>query len=103
MTPRSLPVLRPSDVVALHRKRVLTIAATNHAADVRIFGSVVRREDSAESDLDLLVRFTSGASLLDQAQLVVELEDLLGVSVDVLSDRGTGERLERIRQAARPL
>ncbi|RIJ77537.1 helix-turn-helix domain-containing protein [Nakamurella silvestris] len=95
--------LPPSVLVARRRDAVLEIAASNKASDVRVFGSVLRGEDTPDSDVDLLVRFAPGASLLDQAQLVLELEDLLGVPVDVVSDRGSGERLERIRSLARPL
>ena len=51
----------------------------------RVFGSVARGTDTEASDLDLLVDPLPGASLLDVCGLQVELEDLLGVRVDVLT------------------
>ena len=51
----------------------------------RVFGSVLRGEDSSDSDLDLLVDALPGATLLDLGAVQIELEELLGVSVDVLT------------------
>ncbi|MDD1717425.1 MAG: nucleotidyltransferase domain-containing protein [Methanoregulaceae archaeon] len=51
----------------------------------RVFGSVLHGEDSSDSDLDLLVDPLPGATLLDLGAVQFELEELLGVSVDVLT------------------
>jgi uncharacterized protein len=93
---------RPSVLLDRFREQVLEIAARNHAG-VRVFGSIARGEDGPESDVDLLVTFGPEASLLDQAGLVAELEDLLGAHVDVVSDRALKDRDAAIRAEAVPL
>ena len=79
---------------------MLAIARANKAFDVRVFGSIARGDDTPGSDIDLLVRFASGASLLDQSSLVLELEDLLGVRVDVVSEGGLRGDHDEIRRQA---
>jgi predicted nucleotidyltransferase len=71
---------------------VLALARANKADEVRVFGSVANGRDTADSDIDLLVRFRSGASLLDQANLTIKLTELLGVRVDVVSEGGLTDR-----------
>lgn len=65
------------------RDEILRIAARHGAFNVRVFGSVARGEAGPNSDLDLLVDFESGRSLLDQIALTQELEMLLGRKVQV--------------------
>ncbi len=62
------------------------------ATDVRIFRSVARGDSTEDSDLDLIVRFEPGRSLLDHGGLLMDLRDLLGVKVDVISEGGIRER-----------
>ena len=82
----------------------MRIAAKHGARNVRVFGSVARREDDEKSDIDLLVEFESGRSLLDHAGLWLELQDLLGCKVDVVSERGIKPRIrERVLREAVPL
>jgi uncharacterized protein len=95
---------RPSTILAAHRAQVLDLARANKAENVRVFGSIVRGEDTADSDIDLLVRFREGASLLDQASLLLELEELLGTRVDLVSEGALrGERDNDILRQAIPL
>jgi len=54
-------------------------------ANPRIFGSVLHGTDTEGSDLDLLVDALPGATLFDLGNLLEELEDLLGVTVDLLT------------------
>jgi predicted nucleotidyltransferase len=71
---------------------------------VRVFGSVARGEADNESDLDLLVEMAPGRGLLDRASLWLELQQLLGCKVDVVSDRGIKPRIqERVLREAVPL
>lgn len=49
------------------------------------FGSYVRGEEKAKSDVDILVEFEGDKSLLDLAGLKIELEEVLGRKVDVLT------------------
>ena len=86
------------------RAAVLRLAAQHGARDVRVFGSVARGEAGADSDLDLLVDFEPGRSLLDQVALSQELEALLGRRVDVVTEQGLYWLLRRrILGEARPL
>ena len=57
----------------------------HHVHNARVFGSVMRGEDTDESDLDILVDPTSETTLMDIAAIRYELRNLLGVSVDVLT------------------
>jgi uncharacterized protein len=65
---------------------VLRIAAAHGAANVRVFGSVGRGEQDVSSDLDLLVDMAEGRSLFDLIALSNDLEESLGVDVDVVTE-----------------
>lgn len=69
----------------LRRRRagILGVARKRRARRSAVFGSVARGEAHPDSDLDLLVDFGPGASLLDHIGLFQDLEDLLGVGMDV--------------------
>ncbi|HZL36032.1 MAG TPA: nucleotidyltransferase family protein [Tepidisphaeraceae bacterium] len=68
------------------REAITSLAACHGAYDVRIFGSVARGDATETSDLDLLVRFEPDRSLMDHGMLIEELQNLLGVRVDVVSE-----------------
>jgi len=68
------------------RKEILRIAARHGAHNVRLFGSVVRGDAAADSDVDFLVRLDDDRSLMDHIALIRELEDLLGCRVDVVTE-----------------
>lgn len=87
----------------LRREELLAAAARHGAFEVRAFGSVARGEQRATSDVDLLVRFEPGRSLLDQVHLIDELSELLGVHVDVVAEGGLLPRDEHIRSEAVPV
>lgn len=69
-----------------HRDEIIRLAQQHGAYDVRVFGSITRGESVTTSDIDLLVRFEEGRSLLDQIGLKLDLEETLGCSVDVVTD-----------------
>ncbi len=86
------------------RDEILRIAAKHGASNVRVFGSVARGEAGPESDVDILVDLEKGRSLLDHAALLVDLEELLGLRVDVVTERGLRERIrQRVAREAIPL
>lgn len=70
------------------RSEILSIAEAHGARNVRVFGSVVRGEESPDSDLDLLVDLEPNRNLLDLGHLVMDLQDLLGRKVDVVEPLG---------------
>ncbi len=71
----------------------MRIAGKHGARKVRIFGSVARGEADAASDLDFLVEMEPGRSLLDLGGLLMDLQDLLGCRVDVVTEKGLRERI----------
>jgi len=75
-------------LVLAHREAVFAISAHYHARNVRLFGSVVREAETPESDVDFLVDFDDNAHPLDILALGCELEEELGVKVDVCTSRG---------------
>ncbi|MFT2713146.1 helix-turn-helix domain-containing protein [Clavibacter sp. Sh2126] len=86
--------------VRASRERILEVAARRRVTDVRVFGSVARGDATAGSDVDLLVHPAPDASLFDLAGFMAEVTELLGMHVDVVSDRGTGPVMDRIRTEA---
>jgi predicted nucleotidyltransferase len=92
------------DLLEEQRDDILRIAAKSGARNVRIFGWLARREANEDIDIDLLVEFEPGRSLLDQGGLVAELEELLGRKVDVVTEGSLYWLLQcRIVKEAPPL
>jgi hypothetical protein len=83
---------------------ILDIAKNYHAVNIRVFGSVIRGEEREDSDIDLLVDFLPGTTLLDQVGLIDALSIALGRKVDIVSERALNKHLrQRILQEAVPL
>jgi len=86
------------------REDILRAAGKYGASNVRIFGSVVRGEADAESDIDLLVDMEPGRTLFDLSELLMDLQDLLGRDVDIVTEKGLHDRIrERVLKEAIPL
>ena len=77
--------MRPSVAVQQHRTEILALLQQYRSSNPRVFGSVVRGSDEDGSDLDLLVDVEPGTTLFDLGGLQIDLEELLGVKVDVLT------------------
>lgn len=93
-----------AQILEAKKEAILQIAAKHGARNVRVFGSVARGEADERSDIDLIVEFEPERSLLDHAALWLELQELLGCKVDVVSDRGIKPRIrERVLRGAVPL
>ena len=82
--------------LAQHRAAILEIAHRHGAHDLRVFGSVARGDAMENSDLDLVVRFDASRSLMDHAALIGDLEDLLGIRVDVIDADGMRPRFRAV-------
>ena len=85
--------MKMDEVILPNREKILQIAEQYGARQVRVFGSVARRQDDAGSDIDFLVDMEPGRSLLDLGGLLVDLEKLLNSKVDVVTERGLKERI----------
>ena len=86
------------------RDEIQPLAARRGAQNLRIFGSVARGEANETSDLDLLVSWEPGRSLLDHAGLVQDLQDLLGVKVHVGTEKSLHWYVrDRVLREATPL
>ena len=96
--------MKPEALLKEKREEILRIAAQHGAHNVRVFGSVARGEADAQSDIDLLVEFAPDRSLLDHAALWLELQELLGCKVDVVSEGGVKARIrDRVLREALPV
>jgi predicted nucleotidyltransferase len=77
--------MKPSTALELKRAAVRELVARFPTSNPRVFGSALLGTDVEGSDLDLLVDALPGTTLFDLGGLQVELEDLLGVHVDLLT------------------
>ena len=77
--------MKPSIALEAHREAARAIVARSRAANLRVFGSALHGDDADGSDLDLLVDALPGATLLDLGGLQMDLQDLFGVRVDLLT------------------
>ncbi|MEO5344439.1 MAG: nucleotidyltransferase domain-containing protein [Gammaproteobacteria bacterium SHHR-1] len=93
--------MRPSEALKRHRDRIREIALSHRITNPRVFGSVLRGEDTEDSDLDILVEPTQETTLMDIGAIRFELEELLGLEVDVLTPRALPEsfRYQIIKEA----
>ena len=86
------------------KREILDLAEKYGAYNIRIFGSVDRGDDDEKSDIDFLVDFKEGVSLLDWGGLLMDLKDLLGHNVDVATEKVLKQRIkDRILREAQPL
>jgi predicted nucleotidyltransferase len=89
---------------AERREEILRLAERRGAHNLRVFGSVARNEANETSDLDLLVAWESGRSLLDHSGLVQDLQELLGMKVHVGTEKSLHWYVrDRILREATPL
>lgn len=77
--------MRPSAALEKNREAVRAAVSRCRAANPRVFGSVLHGEDQEGGDIDILVDVLPGATLLDLGGLQMDLQDILGVRVDLLT------------------
>jgi uncharacterized protein len=85
------------------REDILRVAADRGARNVRVFGSVVRDQADAISDVDFLVEMEQGRTALDVSELILDLEELLHRNVDVVVIRRSSALTNEIEREAVPL
>jgi len=79
----------------VRREEILRLAARYGARNVRVFGSVARGDADVGSDIDFLVDLEGGRSLFDLGGLLMDLQDLLGAPVDVVTEKGLRPRIRQ--------
>lgn len=93
-----------SELVRKNRKKILELAANNGAYNVRLFGSVARGDATEHSDVDFLVDMEPDRSLFDVGGLLMDLQDLLGLRVDIVTTKGLRPSIrDEVLQEAVPL
>ena len=96
--------MRPSEILPLHRETIRELVLNAGMVNPRVFGSVVRGEDTEGSDLDILVDPAPRTSLLDLAGLQIEIEGQTGVKVDLLTPMCLPEKFrQRVLEEAQPV
>ena len=96
--------MKPSIVLDLKRSAVREAASRFRTVNPRIFGSVLHGTDKDGSDLDMLVDALPGTTLFDLGGLQIELEDLLGVHVDLLTPGDLPAKFrDQVLAEARPI
>jgi len=88
--------MKPSAALASHRDAVRRVVAAHRACNPRVFGSVAHGDDNEDSDLDILIDPTAETTLMDVAAIQVELERLLGVTVDVLTPKALPDTFRNV-------
>ncbi|TFB77340.1 helix-turn-helix domain-containing protein [Cryobacterium glaciale] len=91
-------------LLASHRDELVARLEELGASNVRMFGSVARGDDTASSDVDLLVDLDAGVGLFGLARLQSESERILGVPVDIVPADSLKPRMaQRVLTESRPL
>jgi hypothetical protein len=86
------------------REEILRLAARHGAHNLRVFGSAARGEAGPDSDVDFLVELDPDRSLLDLGSLLMDLQDLLGRKVDLVTEKALHWYIrDRILREAVPL
>lgn len=90
--------------VRRNRKAILRIARKYGGRSVSVFGSVAHGIPGQDSDIDFLIEMEPGRGLFEQTAMLLELEEVLGRKVDVVTPEGLRERIrERVLREAVPL
>lgn len=92
------------DQIRAKRDEIHAIANKHKAERLWVFGSVARKEETPESDIDILVQFAAGSDFGAPIDLSESFNALLGRKVDIVSSRGLSPYIgKRIRKEAVPL
>jgi predicted nucleotidyltransferase len=93
-----------AEMIEKKRNAIKKLASKYGVMSIRVFGSAARGDDTDQSDIDFLVEMESGRSLFDIGGLLMDLEDLLGCKVDVVTEQSLHWYIrDRILHEARAL
>lgn len=94
----------PSFALSQHRDAIRNAVQRHRVSNPRVFGSVLHGTDTEDSDLDLLVAPQAGTSLFDLAGLTLELQELMGIRVDVRTPKDLSIRFrQQVLDEAQPV
>lgn len=85
----------PSQLLKTKHAEIMAISRQFAVENMRVFGSVAKGVDTEQSDLDILVDTTPKTTMFDLCGLQMELEELLGIKVDVLTPRSLPEKFRQ--------
>ena len=96
--------MKPSIALKTHRNTIRSLVEAHRASNARVFGSVIRNEDTEDSDLDILIDPDPEATLLDIGAIRHELLQLLKIPVDVLTPEALPKKIRaQILAEAEPI
>ena len=96
--------MKLKELILDKRDDILSISKQHGVSNIRIFGSVMRDDAGLDSDVDFLIELEKGRSILDLGGLLMDLQDLLGRKVDVVTEKGLHWYVkEKILKEAQPL
>ena len=96
--------MKPSDALQSHRAAIRGVVEAHRARNARVFGSVLHGQDTDGSDLDILIDPTPETTLFDIGAIRLELRQLLGVPVDVLTPNALPDKFRAaVLAEARPV
>jgi hypothetical protein len=92
------------DDLRARRDEILRLAEQHGASNVRVFGSVARGDARPDSDVDIVVEFPARKSIFDLVGLWLDITELIGVDVSLLTDEALeGEFKTNVERDAVPL
>jgi hypothetical protein len=92
------------EIIADKKEQILVLAAKYGASNVRVFGSVANGTANSNSDIDFLVDMEKDRSLFDMGGLLMDLQELFGRKVDVVTENGLHWYIKnRIISEAKPI
>ena len=92
------------ELLRSRRNDIYALADKYHVGNIRVFGSVAHGEDNPESDIDFLVTAQPGCTYFELGGLLMDLQDMFGKKVDIVSDKGISKYLkDRILGEAVPV
>ena len=93
-----------SEIIGDKKNQILALAAKHGASNVRVFGSVADGTADEDSDIDFLVDLEADRSLFDLGGLLMDLQQLLGRNVDVVTENGLHWYIkDRVLSEAKPI
>lgn len=82
-------------------KNLMELCRQNDIVSLELFGSFSRGEQTEESDIDLLVTFSKGKSLIDHIKIENEFQNLLGTKVDMITERSLSPHISPMIRSER--